>query len=312
MRGRKALLVAVPAVLAVATLALRVPISTPGLGREVEERVRTATGIPLEVSRARVFLLRGLVLEDVRFSAGTYRVRIARMRLEESPLDLLRGRWEWTGIHLEETEIDFAGGDLSIEALGMKLSRLEYDPRALTVVHGIGVEGVLSLGRVVLAGKEIRDLEAKVTAEGGRLRLEDLRLGTDRGDLSGRLALDFNTLPFRYRASVLGSSFELEGLGRGTLRLDAEGFGTKRRDLKGKGTFELEAGRLPDASWVREIDPSLAGAEHAPLEVHFEVRDDRVHFERFEIRTGDRLFELEGSIGLDGSWDLRAARRRRL
>jgi hypothetical protein len=252
-----------------------------------------------------------VVLEDVRFSAGSYRVRIPRMRLEETPLDLLRGRWELTGIHLEEVEVDFAGAAVSIEALGMTLSRLEYDPRAVTVVHGIGVEGVLGLRRIALAGKEIRDLEANVTAEGGRVRLDDLRLGTGRGDLSGRLDLDFNTLPFRYRASVLGSSFELEGVGRGTLRLDAEGFGTKRGDLKGKGTFELEAGRLPDASWVREIDASLAGAQHDPVEVRFEVRDDRVHFERFEIQTGESVFELEGSAGLDGSKDLRAAKRRR-
>jgi len=68
-----------------------------------------------------------------------------------------------------------------------------------------------------------------------------------------------------------------------------------------------DRGRLPDAAWIREIDPSLVGAEHAPVEIPFEVRrDERVYFERFEIETAGKVLEVEGSFGLDGSRDVRA------
>jgi hypothetical protein len=75
---------------------------------------------------------------------------------------------------------------------------------------------------------ERRDLAARIMTEGGRWRLEGLRLASDRGELSGELVLDFNSFPFRYRGSVLGPSFDVEGVGRGALRFDADVSGRKR------------------------------------------------------------------------------------
>jgi hypothetical protein len=82
---------------------------------------------------------------------------------------------------------------------------------------------------------------------------------------------------------------------------------TKARDLRGKGTFALERGRFADAPWIREIDPVLVGAQHAPVEIPFEVRDERVYFERFELEAKGKVLELEGSVGLDGSRDIRGS-----
>jgi hypothetical protein len=41
------------------------------------------------------------------------------------------------------------------------------------------------------------------------------------------------------------------------------------------------------------------------------VRDERVYFERFELEATDIVLELEGSVGLDGSTDIRAIVNRR-
>ncbi|MGH9391291.1 MAG: hypothetical protein ACRD1Z_16915, partial [Vicinamibacteria bacterium] len=280
MSGRKALLAALASIVTLAILALVIPFDAPGLGREVEERVRSATGIHLEISRSRLRLLRGLVLEDVRFVARRYRAQVPQIVLEQRLLALLSGRRELKGIRLEEGRIDFDGGPVSIEALGLTLSRLDYDPRALTPLHGLGSDGLLTMRRIRFESGELRDLAARIATEGGRFRLEGLKLETDRGELSGEVVLDFNSFPFRYRASVLRPSFDVEGVGRGTLRLEAEGFGTEARNLKGRGAFELGRGRFPDAPWIQEIDPALAGADHAPAEIRFEVRDERVYFER--------------------------------
>ncbi len=297
--------------MALAVVALFIPFDAPGLGREVQDRVRSATGFPLEVSRSRIRLLHGLVLEEVRLVAGSYQLHVPRMVLEHRLIALLRGRRDLKGIELEGATIDFPGGSVSLEALRLTLSRLDYDPRALTPLHGLSSEGLLTMKRIAFESRELRDVAAKITTEGGRWKFEDLKLVSDRGELSGELGLDFNSFPFRYRASLLGPAFDVEGVGRGALRFEGEGFGAHARNLEGKGVFEVERGRLPDAAWVREIDPALVGAEHAPVEIPFEVRDERVYFERFEIEAGEKVLELEGSIGLDGSRDLRAAINRR-
>jgi uncharacterized protein involved in outer membrane biogenesis len=359
LSAKKALVAALCALVALAALALFIPIDAPGLGREVEERLRSSTGISLEISRSRFRLLRGLLLEDTvasaSFIAGSYRVHLPRIGLEHRPLALLRGRLELTGIRLErptiqldlgrrsearvfvrnaaalETaeashpwldvslaleEVRIEGGDLvvrdrvSVEELDLTLTRVEYDRRALTPLHGLTSEGVLAMGKIAFRGLALRDVGARTVTQGGRLELRGLRVASENGELSGDLALDFNSFPFRYRASLLGTAFDLEGVGRGTLRLEAEGFGTRARDLKGKGSFAIEGGRFEDAPWIREIEPALAGAEHAPMEIQFEIRDERVFLNGFEIAVAGRVLELEGSLGLDGSRDLRLHRRR--
>jgi uncharacterized protein involved in outer membrane biogenesis len=363
LSGRKALLAALASLLtlsALAALALVVHIDAPGLAQKIEDQARSATGIPLEVSRARLRLLGGLVLEEViasaSFVAGSYRVHVPRVVLEHRPLGLLRGRLEVTGVRLERPTVQvdlprqagttarirnaallqaveasepwleveasletvrIEGGNLlvgdrvSVEGLGMTLTTLVYDRRALTPLHALRSEGSFAIGEMALESSKLTDVAGSITTENGRFRLENLRLTTDRGALSGALALDFNSFPFRYRATLLGRSFEVEGLGRGTLRFEAEGFGTRSRNLTGRGNFALERGRLPDNPWVREIDPALAGAEHAPVEIAFEVRNERVHFERLELDARDKIVAIEGSVGLDGGRDIRATVNRR-
>jgi len=300
-KAKKALVAAIILVVALAGLALVIPFDAPGVGRDVSSAVRKATGIDLEISRSRLRLLRGVVLEDVRFSAGSYRGQCPRIVLER----------EARGIQIEEGRIDFDGGAVVVEGLDLALSRLDSDPRAVTKLHGLSLEGDLSLRSISVDDRAARDVTARISTSNGRFQVRDLRLVTGRGESSGDVALDFNSIPFRYRASLLAPSIEVKGFGHGTVRLDAEGFGTKARNLKGRGTFALEGGRLPDADWVREIDPALVGAEHGAVEIPFEVRAERVYFEKFEIDAGEKMLELEGSLGLDGSTDLRGMVNRR-
>ena len=304
MTGRKALFAALALLGALLTAALFLSFDASGLGREVEERLRSAAGIRLEYSRPRIGFLRGLSLEDVRASVGSYDLRVPRVVLEHRPLALLWGGFQLTGVKLDEARV----GRFSIEALRLTLARLDYDSRAVTALHGIGTEGRIEMRRAAFASWEVSDLSARIAATGGRVRFEQMKLRTGRGDLSGELALDFNSLPFRYRASLLGSSFEMEGVGRGAITLETAGFGSKARDVTGSGVFTLAPGRFSDASWVGEIDPSLAGAEHGPVEIPFEIRDERVYIEGVEIDAAGRRMEIEGSFGLDGSRDLRVSK----
>jgi hypothetical protein len=56
---------------------------------------------------------------------------------------------------------------------------------------------------------------------------------------------------------------------------------------------------------VRSIDPSLAGAEHGPLKVPFEIVEERIRIEPVEMEAAGRVLRIEGSLGFDGSQDLR-------
>ncbi|HEY7698477.1 MAG TPA: hypothetical protein VIE88_08665, partial [Vicinamibacteria bacterium] len=231
MSRKKALLAALILVAALAGLALVTPFDAPGLGREVSERVRTATGIELRIARSRLRLLRGLLLENVRATAGSYDIRASRLTLEPRPFSLLTARPEVKGVGLEDVQI----GSVSIAALRLDLPRFDYDPRALTAIHGLSLEGILDMRDVAFDGRKLSSLAARVTTQNGRFELDRLELLGGGGELSGDASFDFNTIPFRYRVSLFGPSFEVEGVGRGKLRLEAEGFGTKLRSLKGKG-----------------------------------------------------------------------------
>jgi hypothetical protein len=298
---RKALLAAILLAGALVAAALLLSFDSPALARDVAERFRSASGIDLEFSRARFGLLRGLVLEDARASLRSYDLRVSRMVIEHRPLALLRGGFEVRGIELD----DARAGRASIEKLRLTLSRLSYDPRALTALHGIDTEGIFRMSRAAFGAWDVRGVAARLTAEGGRVGFEDLTFATKHGNLSGAIAFDFNSLPFRYRLTLSGSSLRLEGIGQGDLSLEGAGFGTKARDLRGRGTFEIGRGTLPDAPWVRSIDPSLAGAEHGPLKVPFEIVEERIRIEPVEMEAAGRVLRIEGSLGFDGSQDLR-------
>jgi hypothetical protein len=303
---REALLAAGLALGAILTAALFLPFEAPGVGRMLGDRLQSTTGVRLEFSRATLGVLRGLLLEEARASAGAYELRVPRLLLEHRPLALLRGGFQLTGIRLDEARV----GQVTVEGLRMRLPRLDYDSRAVTALHGVDTEGALEMRRIVLATWEVRDLAAKLAVAGGRLRFEELTFTTGAGALDGELALDFNSIPFRYRFTLRGTPLEVKGLGRGQLRVEAAGFGTKPQDLEGAGAFAMERGRLPDAPWVREIDPSFAGAEHGPVEVPFEIRNERVQIGRVRLEVEGRAVEIEGSLGLDGSRDLRVAKPR--
>ncbi len=268
-------------------------------------------------------LLKGhLELTGVRLEGPSFHLYLVRragesaMLRNAAALETVEAREAWLDVEVALEAIRIEAGslvvrdDISLDGLYLGLENLDYDRRALTPLHALQSRGSVAIEEAAVGNTKLRDLVAGIVTDRGRLSLQSLRFATDRGVLSGELAIDFNSFPFRYRTSLLAPSFEVEGVGRGTLRFEAEGFGTRARDLKGKGVFSLERGMFPDASWIREIDPALTGVEHEPSEIPFEVRDERLYLERFEIAVAGRALELEGSIGLDGSRDLRVNRRR--
>jgi hypothetical protein len=209
---------------------------------------------------------------------------------------------------------------LALDGLHLELPSLVYDRRAITPLHALASKGELAVSSLAVEGLRVTRLTASLSTAGGRFRFDAARFHADAGDFEGDLDVDFNSIPFRYRASLEGMSVDLGRLagtpsgGSGTagtggtsrVRLEAEGFGTESRNLRATGTLELRDGRLPALAWLSAIDPSLPGADYGSTTVSFEIRDRRLSFDglRLGIASSRSELVLSGSIGFDDDADV--------
>lgn len=201
----------------------------------------------------------------------------------------------------------------SLDGLQLDLATLTYDRHAITPLHALSSNGNISVAALTIGDLRFANVEAALSTESGRFRLDDLRVHhAHAGDLEGELDVDFNSIPFRYRISLIGSSMDLgrighlpsEGLGKGLVRLEANGFGTESRHLRATGSLELEPGRLPAVGWLSEIDPSLPGTEYDRTAVSFEVRDSRLSFDGLRLGSSRSSLLIAGSIDFDDDIEL--------
>jgi uncharacterized protein involved in outer membrane biogenesis len=201
---------------------------------------------------------------------------------------------------------------LSVDGLHLDLPELAYDRRAVTPIHALTSRGELLVSNLVVAGLRLTGVTASLSTEGGRYRFDDLRFHADAGDLEGELEVDFNSIPFRYRTTLLGGALDLSGFAgapagamKGQVRLEAAGYGTDSRNLKATGALELDNGRLPELAWLSAIDPSLPGADYEKTAVSFALQAGRISFEGLRFRVASARSELtfEGSVGLGDAAD---------
>jgi hypothetical protein len=111
--------------------------------------------------------------------------------------------------------------------------------------------------------------------------------------------------------AVLGSG-PGGGFGPAVLTFGATGTGTETRDMAGEGTLALAAGKLPASPLFSAIEAvlgrsNLRGSSYEPLAVPFRIRENRLRFEPFEMRTALLSLGMSGWADLEGPVDLRIA-----
>jgi hypothetical protein len=229
------------------------------------------------------------------------RVALAPAPVEPPP----ESRVELTPSEIRMTSGEFVVGErFSLRGVDLQLTRLDYDRRAITALHALSSEGAIGIAEAALGSLRLRNVSASLLSENGRFTLDELRFSGAAGEFRGSFASDFNVLPFRYRTSFVADPVEIEGLGSGVLRLDAEGFGTELRHLSGSGALELAPGSLPDLSFLPEIHPELAGAVHRGAQAELEVRAGVVQVRGLRFETPSLALEVEGHVDLVGPLDL--------
>jgi hypothetical protein len=196
------------------------------------------------------------------------------------------------------------GERIFLSGLDVDLLRLDYDRRALSVLHALSSEGAIAFGEAAFGSLRLRDVSAGLVSENGRFELSELSFSTGAGRFQGSFACDFNVIPVRYRTAFVADPIEIEGLGGAVLRLDAEGFGTEARHLSGDGSLELAPGALPDLHFLRSLSPALPGAVHRGARAELRVEGGAIRVDGLRFETPSLTLDVEGGIDLKGPLDL--------
>src|SRR5512135_2661634 len=225
-------------------------------------------------------LLGPLRLSELRYSDATTRIALRDVAIAWAPAALAEGRLELGALTAVSLEVA-----TTPSAEPMRL------PQSLALPIDLRIErlavGSLKVGRMAKAGDlplaELRRVEAKLTAEGGRFRIAGLRFDSAYGVLEGEGSVAA-ARPFALDASARlagardGKAYVVHASAQGMLEalnlaLDAEGI-----DLKGRATVAVAPFAAVPLKRVRaevgEIDPAAwrAGAPHAALTVSADLR----------------------------------------
>jgi hypothetical protein len=216
-----------------------------------------------------------------------------------------RGRVDFRTSGIRMTGGEFRVGErIFLSGVDVDLLRLDYDRRALSVLHALSSEGVIAVGEIAVGSLRLRGVSAGLVSENGRFDLNELSFSSGAGKFEGSFACDFNVIPLRYRTSFIADPIEIEGFGGAVLRLDAEGFGTEARHLKGEGLLELAPGALPGLPFLRSLSPVLPGAIHRGARAELRVEDGVIRVQGLRFETPSLSLDVEGEIDLDGTLDL--------
>ncbi len=211
--------------------------------------------------------------------------------------------------------------DVEIRGLEIELRDLALED-APSAVQGLRAGGDLRTGEIALGGLTATEGRGKLRLADGHFRLDDFGLKLPQGRfLLGEFDADLNRDPFAYRVSLgvdpLDTNAVLAagaggGFGPGVVSFRATGTGTETRDMAGEGTLALAAGTLPASPLFVGIEAvlgraKLQGSAYQPLTVAFQIRDDRLHLEPFELRTSLLSMGVSGWADVAGPVDLRLA-----
>lgn len=206
------------------------------------------------------------------------------------------------------------GATTSVEGLNLRLRDLSFDPRALSLLHGLSASGQLGIESLTLDSTEVREVSGGLQLGNGSFAGQDFAFRTDQGQFHAEVSVNFNQIPFGYTLALIGDPLDVNaiagsssgGFGPGVLDLDAEGFGTDSRGIKGKGVLRLAEGKLPSSPALAGVEKalgrgtSLVGAPYQATDAPFHIENNRLTLEGFVLETPQAALDLKGTVDLDG------------
>jgi hypothetical protein len=195
--------------------------------------------------------------------------------------------------------------------------------------------GTLKIGELVAGPFHLQRLEVRGEWQEGFLELTSLRFRAYDGRFDGRLQSDFRASPPRYRLAgnlkqanlqqLLGETTGLGALYAGAvgadLALETEGTNPRelQRNLQGRIVGVLHDGTINHINLVSAMEVTSSGGDAAdegekpqptPLQSlagEFRITDRQVQFDGARIITSRAALELSGSVGFDGTLNVRVS-----
>ena len=209
-------------------------------------------------------------------------------------------------------------GETRIEGLEFLMEKLSFDPAAQSLA-ALSTEGELSIREVSFETLRITDTRSRFQLADARFAMPELTCKTPYGPFAAQLEVDFNAVPFAYTLSGQGDPLDLnrmlgakEGLGPGSVAVEAEGTGPESRDVTGRGRVGLAQGRFPNMEMLSRVDQALGkqaivGASYEATEASFELKDNVVTLAPFRFTSQIARLDLEGWANLEGPLELELA-----
>ena len=201
---------------------------------------------------------------------------------------------------------------MEIRGLRLEIDELRVEPSATGPArlsgHGTIATEAIRLGELVA-----RESEGPVKLEGGKVILDGHRFTTDLGEfVAETFEIDPTAEPLTYRLVLHGDPLHVAELLRGTggsdagtFLLDGAGRGTEKHDLRGKGRLHLPGGEVPSSPYLELVEVFLGGLPIVgepwkPVDVDYEIADNRVRLVPFTLVTETARLDVAGGIDLEG------------
>ena len=215
---------------------------------------------------------------------------------------------------LESRPADAALPPTLVEGFDLTLRDLAVDDTRspLTSVRG---RGDLRVARIDAGGRQVADAVGTLHLGGGLLTVEDMSFDVvDGGRMRvPRFALQLDHEDLLFDVELRGA-LDVEGLlgvserlvGGADLVFEGQGPLNDILSVAGSGRVEVQEGRLPAAKLFQLIDgvlgdSILVGAQHGLFDVAYQLRNQRVELEAFDIGTPNVGLTVSGEAGLDGT-----------
>jgi uncharacterized protein involved in outer membrane biogenesis len=231
-------------------------------------------------------------------------VAVSEIRIREGSLEV-------------RTEGSDAPG-LEVRGFDLDLRDASLDPSAPTPARRLEAHGSIRIDSIVTEAMAFKDVDADLRLEQGHARMDSFTLHSDNANLQVQgLDVDLNHDPIRYSLE-LGGGLDLNalmgatdqgGFGPLTLDLTAAGTGPDSGNLKGGGVLRLAAGDLPTTPLMAGLEQVLGrefltGKDYQATEIRFNLADNRLTVEPFELVSGNLKLGAAGRIDLRGPLDL--------
>lgn len=209
-----------------------------------------------------------------------------------------------------------------VEVRGIAIEMEDVGVRGSAIVKGLEGHGTIAADSMSIGPYRTGAAKGDLTLGSGHVIIEHFAFPTGIGPVvCKRVDVDLRTNPSRYSLALEAQPLDVAKLlgsaptdNKASLDVSGSGTGTDPAGFVGHGTVKLEEGSIPPAPALTAIDRFLSGdkivgSHYDETEIHFQLSNEVVSLEPFELNTDLGNVGVRGSFRVDGQVSLQMALR---